>query len=70
MPTANIEYIKLREGFVPETANIEYITQREGFTPEIPQSSRVPKCLENTKLGGRLQKYFKVWSFASLSRFE
>ena len=28
VPTANIEYIKLREGFVPETANIENITQR------------------------------------------
>ena len=51
MPTANIEYIKLREGFVAETANIEYITQREGFTPEISQSAKVPKCLENTKLG-------------------
>ena len=31
---------------------------------------KVPQCLENTKLGGRLQKYFKVWSFASLSKFE
>ena len=46
VPTANIEYIKLREGFVPETANIENnrTERRHHSDPETSQSSKVLKC--------------------------